>query len=89
MRLHLYEQNCYINLPTQNCLRYTAAACVSPITERCPIDQWKIHKLCLEHLQIVHKLEQAIHCLHDFAHKQDSQLNSSVLITVWRVVIEV
>ena len=29
-----------------------------------------------------------IHCLHDFAHKQDSQLNSSVLITVWRVVIE-
>ena len=30
-----------------------------------------------------------IHCLHDFAHKQDSQLNSSVLITVWRVVIEV
>ena len=26
--------------------------------------------------------------LHDFAHKQDSQLNSSVLITVWRVVIE-
>ena len=23
-----------------------------------------------------------------FAHKQDSQLNSSVLITVWRVVIE-
>ena len=32
---------------------------------------------------------QAKHCLHDFAHKQDSQLNSSVLITVWRVVIEV
>ena len=31
----------------------------------------------------------AIHCLHDFAHKQDSQLNSLVLITVWRVVIEV
>ena len=30
-----------------------------------------------------------IHCLHDFAHKQDSQLNSSVLITVWRAVIEV
>ena len=30
-----------------------------------------------------------IHCLHDFAHKQDSQLNSSVLITMWRVVIEV
>ena len=30
-----------------------------------------------------------IHCLHDFAHKQDSQLNSLVLITVWRVVIEV
>ena len=30
-----------------------------------------------------------IHCLHDFAHKQHSQLNSSVLITVWRVVIEV
>ena len=29
-----------------------------------------------------------IHCLHDFVHKQDSQLNSSVLITVWRVVIE-
>ena len=29
-----------------------------------------------------------IHCLHDFAHKQDSQLNSSVLITVWRFVIE-
>ena len=29
-----------------------------------------------------------IHCLHDFAHKQDSQLNSLVLITVWRVVIE-
>ena len=26
-----------------------------------------------------------IHCLHDFAHK----LNSLVLITVWRVVIEV
>ena len=25
--------------------------------------------------------------LHDFAHKQDSQLNSSALITVWRVVI--
>ena len=25
---------------------------------------------------------QMIHCLHDFAHKQDSQLNSSVLITV-------
>ena len=32
---------------------------------------------------------QLIHCLHDFAHKQDSQLNSSVLITVWRVVIKV
>ena len=30
----------------------------------------------------------SIHCLHDFEHKQDSQLNSSVLITVWRVVIE-
>ena len=30
-----------------------------------------------------------IHCLHDFPHKQDSQLNSLVLITVWRVVIEV
>ena len=30
-----------------------------------------------------------LHCLHDFAHKQDSQLNSLVLITVWRVVIEV
>ena len=30
-----------------------------------------------------------IHWLHDFAHKQDSQLNSSVLMTVWRVVIEV
>ena len=30
----------------------------------------------------------AIHCLHDFAHKQDSQLNSLVLITVWRFVIE-
>ena len=30
----------------------------------------------------------SVHCLHDFAHKQDSQLNSSVLITVWRVVIE-
>ena len=29
------------------------------------------------------------HCLHDFSHKQDSQLNSLVLITVWRVVIEV
>ena len=29
-----------------------------------------------------------IHCLHDFLHKQDSQLNSSVLITVWRFVIE-
>ena len=29
-----------------------------------------------------------IHCLHEFAHKQGSQLNSSVLITVWRVVIE-
>ena len=29
-----------------------------------------------------------IHCLHDFAHMQDSQLNSSVLITVWRAVIE-
>ena len=29
-----------------------------------------------------------IHCLHDFAHKQDSQLNSLVLITVWSVVIE-
>ena len=29
-----------------------------------------------------------IHCLHDFAHEQDSQLNSSVIITVWRVVIE-
>ena len=31
---------------------------------------------------------EIIHCLHDFAHKQDSQLNSSVLIAVWRVVIE-
>ena len=31
----------------------------------------------------------SIHYLHDFAHKQDSQLNSSLLITVWRVVIEV
>ena len=30
-----------------------------------------------------------IHCLHDFVHKQDSQLNSLLLITVWRVVIEV
>ena len=30
----------------------------------------------------------SIHCLHDFALKQDSQLNSSVLFTVWRVVIE-
>ena len=30
-----------------------------------------------------------IHRLHDFAHKQDSQLNSLVLITVWRVAIEV
>ena len=30
-----------------------------------------------------------LHCLHDFAHKQDSQLNSLVLFTVWRVVIEV
>ena len=36
---------------------------------------------------IVHSL-LSIHCLHDFAHKQESQLNSSVLITVWRVVIE-
>ena len=29
-----------------------------------------------------------IHCSHDFAHKQDSQLNSSILITVWRFVIK-
>ena len=29
-----------------------------------------------------------IHCLYDFAHKQDSQLDSSVLITVWRVLME-
>ena len=30
----------------------------------------------------------SIHCLHDFEHKQDSQLDSSVVITVWRFVIE-
>ena len=33
-------------------------------------------------------LINAIHSLHEFAHKQKSQLNSSVLVTVWRVVIE-
>ena len=31
---------------------------------------------------------RCIHCLHDSAHKQDSQLNRSVLITVWRFVKE-
>ena len=38
----------------------------------------------------LHGLYKIIHCLHDFAHKQDKQdqLNSSVLITVWRFVIE-
>ena len=29
-----------------------------------------------------------IQSLHDFARKQESQLNSSALVTVWRVVIE-
>ena len=35
------------------------------------------------------KKTAVIHRLHDFAHKQDSQLNSSFLFTVSRVVIEV
>ena len=30
----------------------------------------------------------AIHSLHDLARKQESQLNSTALVTVWRVVIE-
>ena len=30
----------------------------------------------------------SIHSLHDFSRKQESQLHSSVLVTVWRVVIE-
>ena len=44
----------------------------------------KIHRICAG----VPKFD-LIHFLHDFAHKQSSQLNSLVLITVWRVVIEV
>ena len=39
-----------------------------------------LYKCCLCQIYL-------IHCLHDFAHKQDSQLNSSVLITVWRVAV--
>ena len=40
-------------------------------------------------LDFLFLFSSAIHCLYDFAHKQDFQLNSSVLITVCRVVIEV
>ena len=42
----------------------------------------------IHNLILVGLLSITIHCLHDSAHKQDSQLYSTVLITVWRFVIE-
>ena len=35
-----------------------------------------------------YKHRAAIHSLHEFARKQKSQQNSSVVVTVWRAVIE-
>ena len=54
------------------------------------------HRASLFHL-LLHPLHQRdqvhakvlrLHRLHDFSHKQDSQLNISDLISAWRVVIE-
>ena len=53
----------------------------------CKLSKFKMADKMAAKWSFYHNL--CIHCLHDFAHEQDSQLNSLVLITVWRVVIEV
>ena len=39
-------------------------------------------------MTLLPRVNVAIHSLYDFARKQESQLNSSILVTVWRVSIK-
>ena len=54
-----------------------------------PISHMSVYYEVMDWYNIRKRNYSSIHCFYDFAHKQDSQLNSLVLITVWRVVIEV